>query len=91
MRTDEQEKVDEAFAVLTDIAERLNPEDAERLAAALEFLIGNAAQKTITVVKHFSVSSGELVEQAFQEMERERNSTSRSSGQPSGWWPPWKR
>ena len=87
----DQKKWDEAWAILSDLEQRLSPEDADRLGDAIDLLMQYQTEQTTWVIKRFTAGVTEIVEQAFREIERERNSASRSSGQPSGWWPPWRR
>ena len=82
----EQKRLDEAYAVLTDIAQRLSPEDTKLLGNALEIILVAASQKAQSEIKRFAAAATQLTEQAFQQIERKMESS-----RPCFWCRIWRR
>ena len=82
----DQKKWDEAWAILSDLEQRLSPEDADRLGAAIDLLMQYQTEQTTWVIKRFTAGVTEIVEQAFREIERNLKSR-----RPSFWRFIWRR
>ena len=76
----DQKKWDEAWAILSDLEQRLSPEDAKQLADAIDLLMQYQTEQTLWVIKRFTAGVTEIVEQAFREVERKMESR-----RPSFW------
>ena len=82
----EQKKWDEAWAILSDLEQRLSPEDAKRLGDAIDLLMQYQTEQTTWVIKRFTAGVTEIIEQAFREIERNLKSS-----RPSFWRLIWRR
>ncbi len=82
----DQKKWDEAWAILSDLEQRLSPEDADRLGDAIDLLMQYQTEQTTWVIKRFTAGVTEIVEQAFREIERNLK-----SHRPSFWRLIWRR